>query len=168
MIKRPFLAAALSHAFEAAAAARGGAVYGAQAVRGLSDADADAPLVVAFAPMAGREADLGGEPLVLGKYLANDSGRRFLAQSAFKPLVLAMALEEGMGAQLERRVGEDADVGYADAALSADGRAPNALINSGALLVLESLSRRFSVNEVCAWRYTAAAHATACAPPAPC
>ncbi|CAK0847086.1 unnamed protein product, partial [Prorocentrum cordatum] len=159
-----------------AASAPGGAVYVQQDVVGLSDADAAAPLVAAFAPLgpegegfilAGLSACARTSPSEvvlagLGRCISVCShdeaspderarGRPLLLQSSFKPLVYAMVLESGLGGELERAVGDEGDRGFADPGSTSDGRAFNPLINSGALVALELLSRRYSVEEVGAW-----------------
>lgn len=81
--------AAFRAAYSEASAARGGAVYSGQSVSGLSDVDADVPLVAALV-LCGSD-----EVVQLGP-----CERTFLAQSCFKPLTLAMALQLGLGPEV--------------------------------------------------------------------
>jgi glutaminase len=80
-----------------------------------------------------------------------DEGQKFLCQSSFKPLSYAMALNKNLGSHIEACVSNIVDKGYTDTSLSADGKALNPMINSGALIVLELLSKEYSVEEVGAW-----------------
>ena len=70
--------------------------YTQQTVRGLSDADPDAPLTAAFVPVAdGMAAAVEGSMVPASPVAVTvgaHAGRCFLLQSGFKPLVFAMAL----------------------------------------------------------------------------
>ena len=121
----------------------GGAVYSGQDVRGLSDCAADHQLVAAL-QLCGSE-----ETIQLGP-----ANHRFLAQSCFKPLTFAMALESGLGDAITASVASVGDQPFGTFALTPDGRALNPLINSGALVVLELLSRTPSEEEVGVWPHT--------------
>ena len=107
-----------------AAATLGGCVYTQQDVKGLSDADAAAPLSAAFVPCGSTPTSTPPSP-------------SFLIQSGFKPLVYAMALAHGMHADLERAIAAVGDVGYASDALSDDGRALNPLVNTGTVILID-------------------------------
>jgi glutaminase len=107
-------------------------------VKGLSDVPACAPLVATLHLCSGEVIELGPK-------------RRFLAQSCFKPLVFAMALEHGLGEAVARAVATRGDAPFGTFALSPDGRALNPLINSGSLCVLELLSRSHSEEEIGRW-----------------
>ena len=121
----------------------GSAVYADQDVRGLSDQDPAAPLVATLHLC-------GGVAVTLGSGAARVD-RRFLAQSCFKPLCYAMALEHGMGGQVATAVGHTGDQPFHTFDRAADGRCLNPLINSGALAVLELLSRAHTIDEVGSW-----------------
>eukprot|EP00908_Phaeocystis_cordata_P026346 Transcript_8826.p2 GENE.Transcript_8826~~Transcript_8826.p2 ORF type:complete len:338 (+),score=95.88 Transcript_8826:41-1015(+) len=146
--------AAFREAFTEASTVVGGSVYTSQDVKGLSDVAADAPLVAAL-HLCGSD-----ETIQLGP-----AEHRFLAQSCFKPLTFAMALESGLGQAVAAAVASIGDQPFGTFALAPDGRALNPLINSGALVVLELLSRTHSEEEVGRWCRTlggSAAHVGAC------
>ena len=132
--------AAFREAYAEASTTAGGAVYSGQDVRGLSDCAADHQLVAAL-QLCGSE-----ETIQLGP-----ANHRFLAQSCFKPLTFAMALESGLGDAITASVASVGDQPFGTFALTPDGRALNPLINSGALVVLELLSRTHSEEEVGVW-----------------
>eukprot|EP01048_Picozoa_sp_COSAG05_P002758 COSAG05_NODE_119_length_17779_cov_273.146049_12_plen_262_part_00 len=125
---------------EASRILEGGKVYDGQNVRGLSDVDAAAPLVATLRLCSGEVVELGPEPR-----------RRFLAQSCFKPLTFAMALETGLGGDVAAAVGARGDAPFGTFELAQDGRALNPLINSGALCVLELLSHSHSEEDIGHW-----------------
>ena len=142
------VATAFHEAFREALQAQGGSVYSGQDVAGLSDVPADAPLLATLRLLSGAVIELSGgdEPTT-----QTTTRRRFLAQSCFKPLTFAMALEHGLADQVALAVASVGDAPFGTFALSSDGRALNPLINSGALCVLELLSRSTTVDEVGAW-----------------
>ena len=141
----------------------GGGVYDQQSVPGLTDVDPDAPLVAAlYLASSGRIVALGGNggEGEGGGDNDDDCGsvgrettpcRRFLAQSCFKPLSYAMAVEAGMSDVVDQSVGCRGDVPFGTFEKCPDGRALNPLINAGALVILEFLSRSYSVEEVGRW-----------------
>lgn len=108
--------------------APGGQVYSAQNVPGLSDADPDAGLALAVVAVDGTQLLLG------------DSGRRILAQSSFKPLVLGFVLEH-VGS-IDSLVADTGCKGYRADTTEPDGRAHNPLINSGVLCVMHLARQR--------------------------
>ena len=138
------LRGACERAFNIAAALPAqGSIYDQQSVHGLSDAR-DHGLGVAVCTAAGERWSWStrGDP-------RNPS---FLLQSTFKPLMLAMALNAtDVGAERVRSVAghENGGVAYSTLELLQQGgrqqggrwRAWNPLINSGALVVLELLTR---------------------------
>ena len=131
------IATAFRAAFDEASAVSGGSVYSGQDVKGLSDVDADVPLVATL-HFCGSD-----ETVQLGP-----TDRRFLAQSCFKPLTYAMAIQLGLNEEVTAAVASVGDVEFGSFALAADGRALNPLINSGALVVLELLSRSHTEEEI--------------------
>jgi glutaminase len=163
-------AAAFREAFADASTVAGGSVYTDQDVRGLSDQDPDAPLVATLQLCGSAEqitlvADGAGGAVDGGSDGSSSAGRRrFLAQSCFKPLSYAMALEHGLGDEVAAAVGCTGDVAFGTFDRAADGRALNPLINSGALAVLELLSRTHSVDQVGSWCRGVGGAADAAAP----
>ena len=111
--------AVFREAFTEASTVVGGSVYTSQDVKGLSDVAADAPLVAAL-HLCGSD-----ETIQLGP-----AEHRFLAQSCFKPLTFAMALESGLGQAVAAAVASIGDKPLGTLALAPDGRALNPLINS--------------------------------------
>lgn len=102
--------------FQAAAAAAaavcpGGSVYMQQDVKGLSDADAAAPLSAAFVPCNGSTIIIE-RSLAAGEEVPLPPTSRFLVQSGFKPLVYAMALSLGLHADVERSIAAVGDIGF--------------------------------------------------------
>eukprot|EP00566_Odontella_aurita_P029257 CAMPEP_0113583004 /NCGR_PEP_ID=MMETSP0015_2-20120614/32252_1 /TAXON_ID=2838 /ORGANISM="Odontella" /LENGTH=148 /DNA_ID=CAMNT_0000487785 /DNA_START=808 /DNA_END=1250 /DNA_ORIENTATION=+ /assembly_acc=CAM_ASM_000160 len=109
----------------------GGDIYTDQNVVGLSDADPDQPLAFAFVPctaLVARGSSSGdgakGPPTpdavdpesAVPIVFATDPLVTFLAQSAFKPLSFAMALErldKERQAELSARVRDEPNIGYA-------------------------------------------------------
>lgn len=125
--------AAVAAAFEEVRGSRGGgAVYAGQDVPGLSDADPELFTVAAVSVSTGNVLTFGDAP---------SGSARLLIQSAFKPLSLAFALCTLGREAVERVVASRGGKGYLASTVEADGRAHNAMINSGALSILQLLSQ---------------------------
>ncbi len=152
---------AFRNAHAEASRLQGGAVYAAQDVPGLSDADPAAPLVATLHLL--DRGGGGGETVVT---VGGGDARRFLLQSGFKPLAFAFALEHGMGDDVAAAVARVGDVGYATTRLTtgAPARALNPLINTGALAVLERVTREHSVDGLARWCRDLAPAAPSAAP----
>ena len=107
-------------------------MYARQDVPGLSDADPELFAVVAVSASSGKVVALGD---------AASRSARLLIQSAFKPLSLAYALcalgTDAVTSAVANRGGK----GYRASTVEDDGRAHNAMINSGALSILQTLSK---------------------------
>lgn len=118
---------AVRAAFAEARSEQGGRVYHSQDVKGLSDSD---PSLFGVSIVS-----ISGEQLSLG-----DASAEFLTQSTFKPLVFAFGLH-ALGSQVSTAVADTGCKGYRASSIEPDGRAHNALINSGALSVMHLLSQ---------------------------
>jgi len=126
---------AVRAAFVEASTEQGGRVYDSQNVQGLSDSD---PTLFGVSIVS-----TSGELLSLG-----DASAEFLTQSTFKPLVFAFGLL-ALGDKISTAVADTGCKGYRADTVEPDGRAHNALINSGALSVMQLLSQAgYSVADV--------------------
>lgn len=97
------------------------------------------PFVVSFVMTDGTAFTLGE---------GGHTNSWFLIQSTFKPLVYAMALEKLGSDSVHRSVGSVGGLGYGSFQVLPDGRAPNPLINAGALTLLERLKRDHTEKEI--------------------